>query len=61
VARFYWRIKRLPNSVIGGPKRWAFNGWPGLAMLQIRVLEYLQSFGISELYFNQALTTRRLD
>jgi hypothetical protein len=30
-------------------------------MLQIRVLEYLQSFELSELIFNQALTTRRLD
>jgi acylphosphatase len=59
--RFYWGIYRLPDSLIGGWKRWPFNGWPGLAMLQIRVLEYLQSFGISELYFYQALTTRRLD
>jgi hypothetical protein len=30
-------------------------------MLQIRVLEYLQGFELSELIFNQALTTRRLD
>src|SRR5580704_8282809 len=61
LARFYWGIYRLPDSLIGGWKRWPFNGWPGLAMLQIRVLEYLQSFGISELYFYQDLTTRRLD
>jgi hypothetical protein len=30
-------------------------------MLQIRVLEYLQGFELSELIFYQALTTRRLD
>jgi hypothetical protein len=30
-------------------------------MLQIRVLEYLHGFELSELIFNQALTTRRLD
>jgi hypothetical protein len=52
-----------PTSGFADPtaKRWAFNGSRGLAMLQIRVLEYLQSFELSELIFNQALTTRRLD